>query len=532
MRTLHLAFLGLVLSISAGAACSGAGAGAGAADTDAFGTGAASGQHYGDWSYPGDGKTAATDAPSSSSSGSGNPSSSGGAGGGASVSSSSSSGTGSVTLDCNYDTTPVRLTLPGARFLASAAVARSVTSTFGRLPDPNVVHATDFLNYYPIKYDEPAAGTLGLSVGVASILGSPNLVLQIGVQAPAHVTRPPLALAVVVDTSLSMAGSSMARARDAAAALAQGLTLGDAFMITTALRADKPQATKLATQGDLDKALSKVKQVDVDGGEDLGGALDDAYTAVNAALYAGAVGRVVLVTDGAAQPTAIDLGVVAGNLQQAQIPLIGVGVGDAIQYDPKFLDVATAVGGGANVFIDDKQGEADSVLHQRFDEIMFSAADDVEVTVSLPSVLRMQSVQQNGQTGSASGLVPVGLGPGRSLIFRQNLETCATLPSQLDDFKINVSVRFKRPGETGYTSIPDVGGTVFELSSTTKPQVAKGDAIAAYADAVAGVRPALFYYASSLTDAALLLNQTDPELTEIQGLLAKDLMILGNPPAN
>jgi hypothetical protein len=533
MRKLHLAVLGLLIATTAGAACSLSGSGSYSTDT---GGGAAGdrGQKYGDWSYPGSGAPGgdANTGSSSSSTGGSLNIGTGGAGGGSIEGPTGSSSSGlPLPLDCHYDTTPVKLTIPASRLLSSPAMARALTSTYGKIPDPNVVHPAEFLNYYPIEYDAPAPGQLGLSVGLGQILDTNNLVLQIGVQAPPLDTRPRLSLAIVVDSSLSMAGTSMTRAREAAKALVQGLALGDAFMITTSLRATKPQATSIAGQADLDKAAALAGQVDVDGGEDLGGALDDAYLAVGDAVNAGGVARVVLITDGAAQPTAIDLGIVAGN-REAQIPLIGVGVGDADHYDPKFLDVATSVGGGAEVFLDDKPMEADSILHKRFDELMFSAADDVEVTVSLPSVLRLQSVQHVDQGGSGSGLALIGVGPGHALVFRQNLETCATALSQLDAFKISVSARFLRPGEATYTDLSPVGGAVVDLLNANVAQVAKGSAIAAYADALAGLRPALFTYASTLTDAALKYDSTDPELTEIRDLITKNQTILKSAPAN
>src|SRR6185295_10505572 len=93
-------------------------------------------------------------------------------------------------------------------------------------------------------YEKPAPGKLAVSAALVQSANDPNAIgdmtLVIGVQAPDAGAHRPTALTVVVDTSNTMWGDSMDRARAAVTALAKRLGSGDALNIVTSNPEHKP----------------------------------------------------------------------------------------------------------------------------------------------------------------------------------------------------------------------------------------------------------------------------------------------------
>jgi Ca-activated chloride channel family protein len=419
---------------------------------------------------------------------------------------------------CSWgEPTSIHLTVPSWRTLASAPLARALTHA-KKLPDPSRLYTGDFLNYYRVQYDAPAKETdFGFHMGAAPGALPNELVLQIAMQAPATFPRPQVALAVVVDTSLSMAGEPWKRAKAAAAALAGALRPGDSFTLVTSKRA--------RSTGDAGDAPDIAAALELDGGEDLAGALQDGYEAATSGVQAnGGVGRVVLISDGAAQPTSIDLGAVAGNLEKG-VPLIGVGVGEAPSYDGRLLDAATSNGGGASLYVDSAD-EAKAVLGGRFDELMFTVASEIEVDVTLPPSLRFETLQPAVKADSPAGLVTAQLAAGRTLVIRNVLQTCEASIGVLSSETIGVVVSYRPAGDEP-TKV-ELPGAIAQLLITDQPQIRKAGAISAYAEALAGVRPALLEVAAAMSADARKNEPSladDADLQEIEGLIQADLEI-------
>ena len=440
-----------------------------------------------------------------------------------------SSGTSTPDLACSFGASTTYLTIPASRTFGSPALARALTRA-GKLPDPARIREADFLNYYPVAYDDDgkAGGAISCHAGLAPGLLSNQFVLQIAVQPPANFKRPKVALAVVVDTSLSMAGSSFKRAQAAAKALAEGLQVGDQFTLISSKRASTKPVV-VGSPADQDAARAAAAGLTLDGGEDLAGALADAYDVVSEALdgASGAtVGRVVMITDGAAQATSIDLGMVAGYRQERSIPLIGVGVGEVGSYTTDFIDAATSVGGGASLFLD-TESEADTLLHRRFDDLMTTVATDVQVIVDLPQAIRFQGLSPELQSDVPTGLVAATLSPGRALVFRNNVEVCD--PTFIGQQWIGVTVRWRPFGSDEILENTTVGGLTDDLFKASRAQIAKAGVIAAYAEGVANLRPAVLEQAIGLASAAMKQNPSlvdDPALLEIQELAQANLDII------
>lgn len=424
---------------------------------------------------------------------------------------------------CTFPPTgAVHLTLPGARPLASAALARGFIDA-GQAPIPSSVRPSDFLNYYPVTYPEKAGSDITVAANIALGDAPSELLLQIAVQAPS--TAGPhrkVALVAVVDTSLSMAGPSMARARGAVAALAQALAPGDSLTVVTPTA--KGDTIVIGEEGDVSHAVAAAKSLQADGGEHLGAAVADAYITALLKRPSGGIGRVVLITDGAARAGEVDLGIVAGNYQLEGISLIGVGVGDATAYDTSLVDAASRAGGGASVYLDSVE-EADRMLLDRFDQLMDVWASDVQVVLALPSHLRLKGVPATSPSDSPTGLSRAPLPLGRTMIFRQVLESCADV-SGLVPTDIGVTVRWMRRDATQFTDV-EAGGSLslLGLGGAEFPQITKASILLEYAEALANVRTAQI---QAIHDRIVDLQANlqaplaeDPDLDEIRALTKK-----------
>jgi Ca-activated chloride channel family protein len=435
---------------------------------------------------------------------------------GSSASSGPTGGGDDPLAACSWgEPTTVELAIPDWRTAVSAPLARALTKA-KKLPDPGRMRAADFLNHYRVAYPPPAVdGDIGFYAGVLPGDLAKQLVLQVAVQAPVSYARPPIALAVVVDTSLSMAGEPWERAKAAVAALAGAIKPGDSFTLVTAKRAPK-------SASDAAEAAAIAGAIELDAGEDLPGALDDAYQAVSGAE----AGRVVLVTDGAAQATSIHLDAVAENFALG-VPLIGVGVGDASSYQPYFLEAATANGGGANLYLDSPDA-ADTLLRERFDELMITVASDVDVVVKLPESLRVQRAPLPDEGGSSDTFVTPTLNAGRTIVLRSVLETCEATYAPALALPITISLSYRPAGMPKAVPGPEIKAVIGDLKHATEPQMLKAGAIAAYADALANARAPLLQHAGGLISAALADASlvADADLLEIQSLIQADLEII------
>lgn len=432
----------------------------------------------------------------------------GGGGGGAAV---------GADKTCGYpDLGEIHLAVPSSRPLASPALARGFIDA-GRGPDPALVRAQEFFNYYQVRYDQKSPElTVVANVTAGEV---PNeVVLQVGVQAPAERHRA-LALVVVVDTSLSMAGESMRRARKAVESLAQALEPGDSFTLVTSSLAAASPTIAINNPSDAAKAASIAQSLEADGGELLGAALSEAYLIAEEKKPSTKLARVVLITDGAARADLIDLGVVAGNQQLREIPLIGVGVGSATEYESELVDVASRVGGGASVYLDSAD-EAPLMLRDRFDQLMDVWADDVELVVTLPMGVRVKYVPTAIPSDSPTGALHTTLPLGRTIVLRQVLESCKDFKNLVNESTIGVYARWRPRGEDTYKTTADVGGTIGQLGlgSPDSVQVQKASFIAAYADALANLRAAQLQNIHEQISTLQSSMETPPELANDKDL--------------
>lgn len=409
------------------------------------------------------------------------------------------------------------ITMPTSRAMSSASQARAIQSAQKKAPDPTSIRVSEFLSYYRIDFGAKK-GTLNV---VPALVPGPlptQYTLQVGVQSPAPESpRRPMSITVVLDTSSSMAGASMSRAQSALAAITASVQLDDAFNLVTT-NPNGPKIQRVAAADGDPSILTAVAEIGVDGGDDLGNAVTDAYGLAAMSYKAGGINRVVVITDGGALPTTLDLDLISTKANDDGINLVGVGVGPELGYKDTLLGAATAAGRGANLFID-SAAEADLMLHQRFDEVIDVAATDVLLTVTAPGQYELEE-KSEGFVSSTDQLAFGDLGPGRSMVFRQMLHACNAAAVHPTDV-IKIGVRWN--ALDGSVQNIDLAPTVAELLAASPFEVQKASAIVAYAEALKSLNT------SRLNAAYLLVKQAsfdsqglDPDLPGIKATIEQN----------
>jgi Ca-activated chloride channel family protein len=428
--------------------------------------------------------------------------------------------------------THLTVAIPRTRDYASPLQARGMLQQ-GIAPDAATVAPATFLNYYRNHYPDPAPGKIGIHPSIDSGALPNEWILQVGVQTPpAPVPRPKHAVVtVVVDTSISMAiggdSGGMSRAKAAVQAIADALYQGDTLNVITTAPGAMPVA--LPISGPADQGVKdELDRLEVDGGEDMAGALAQAFQTASATLDEEGLNRVVLITDGVLQAGAVDTGLIQDRYEKQGIRFVSIGVGPAASYRDTTLSAAADAGHGINVYLDSPQA-ADELLHLRFDEVMDVVAADVILDVTVPWFFTV--VPQEGEVAASdqSSLVSSEIGPGRSLVFRQILRACAAdIPLGVSALPLAISITWTPAG--GATSGQDAVTTnLDELFKQDPFELRKTSAILGYAEALRSLDEKRLSDAHDAI-AVLLAPMTtpDPELDAIRALIEKDPLY---PPA-
>lgn len=402
-------------------------------------------------------------------------------------------------------------------------------------PDPKLIRTYEFLNYYNTSYKPADPDTLRVVPQIKQV--SPDLVqwydLQIGVQAPPlPEVRRPMAITIVVDTSTSMAGAGIAHAKSAVEAIANSLLPGDSISLLALDTTAEPLLPwTIVGAADVEKqALKKAAlELKIGGAADFQGGLVRGYAVANEHHTKDGINRLVLITDGRANPSAIDPEFVAENAKNgdaAGIYLVGVGTGPAQGYNDALLNMLTDYGRGAYVYID-SDAEAKSIFGERFQEVMDVAARGVSVNVTVPDYVRVQKYYGESIKSSPEGTMlvePQHLGAGDSMVFHMIVTACASLVSaQGPDDKLTVSVDWTHP----ITLKPvhqDATYSFAELAAASVEPMLKTEAVIAYAEALKSLD------SMRIGEAAVKIEETYSKTGMTDADLSNILLLIKNHP--
>ncbi len=184
--------------------------------------------------------------------------------------------------------------------------------------------------------------------------GDSDVAITITVPAAGAHVRPPVALAIVIDTSGSMTGPWIAHAKAAAAKLVDALEPGDAFAVVTYASEDVTIVPMgLATAGAKASARSAIDAVGADGGTCISCGITRGAAELAHPLLQNAVERIVLISDGQATVGIRDrdeLVAIAASTAARGVSISTVGVG--IDFDELTMMRLAATGRGNYYYVD------------------------------------------------------------------------------------------------------------------------------------------------------------------------------------
>ena len=200
------------------------------------------------------------------------------------------------------------------------------------------------------------------------------------------------------------------------------------------------------------------------------------------------------------------------------IYMVGVGVGDATTYNDDLMDSVTDAGKGASVFIND-DAEAQKIFGRDFINTFTVAARDVQVRMDLPAGFSVTRFSGEEISENPDEVEPQHLSMNDSMIFHQQIETCA--PDLVsDETPIVVGVVYD-DARTYQSREVEVETTFGELLREVDARHLKGAAVFAYAEALQAKKTGDADITAAL-DALIKAeeaNPEDPELAEIRAVL-------------
>jgi Ca-activated chloride channel homolog len=427
-------------------------------------------------------------------------------------------------------TTPeiLYLSTDDSNSMASPAIARRIIKSQGGIVPGGLVRTYEFLNYYNVLFEAPAAGELSIVPQMLPGAADTDMELQIGVQAEAPASpRRPMTLTFVLDTSGSMSGSPIELEAETVRAVAASLRQGD---IVSAVTWNTDNAVVLdgrRVEGPNDTAIMELADgMAAGGGTDLHGGLVAGYRLAERHFGGDRINRMMLISDGGANVGETDenlIGEKADDENKEGIYLVGVGVGTGL--NDTLMNVVTDAGNGAYVYIDDTD-EAHKIFGSRFAETMDVAARAVQVKVTLPWYFQMYKFHGEQYSGDPKKVKPQHLAPGDSMVFHQVLRACDA-SEVTGDAPMEFSATWIDPFDYALKKTT-VTTTIDELLSGRNEEIRRGRAIVAYAEALKLVADQRSPNERVETvDSALAvvaeaeLSGTDPELSEIRDLLTR-----------
>ncbi len=331
-------------------------------------------------------------------------------------------------------------------------------------PAPEVVAAAPEHPDVPVNNDGPSRRN-GPWIGAAGasdfvLAGTTDTVMGVWVDVPtAQRGRAPASVALVIDTSGSMAGVKIEKTRLAAQKLVDKLSNGDAVMVASfsdeARELIPPTILSASTRPVIARAIAGLR---ADGSTNMfdGLRLGESRVVLNASTHP--VRRVVVISDGQANvgPSSPEiLGQVAARGTDNGVQVTALGVG--LDYDERTLNALAVRSSGRMFHIDDPQ-EMVSILDKEVALLQSTAATDAVVEiVPAPGVqiLGAEGAVRADWSGNGAIRVPLGTmfgGQHREMLVRVRV----TSQTEGDKPLASVRLKFRDPAEGNLERIQEV----------------------------------------------------------------------------
>ncbi|MBX7078107.1 MAG: VWA domain-containing protein [Nannocystaceae bacterium] len=407
---------------------------------------------------------------------------------------SSSSTTGAPSCD---ETTPVELFLSpdDSNSMSSPVQAREAALSQWASVSAAPIRTWEFFNYYSFDYPAAEPASVVVTPSLVHDEGMPEgqYVLQIGISSEAITPeqRPPMNLALVLDTSGSMEGLAMDMLKASCRTIAHNLRAGDQISLVTWNTENAILLGGHTVDGPDDPMLLEaIDSLSASGGTDLSGGLQAGYDLAGQVYDPDRINRLVLISDGGANVGVTDVDLIAAQAELSGgdgIYMVGVGVGEAGDYNDRLMDQVTDAGKGASIFIA-SEAEAQRIFGERFLSSLSVAVRDVQVELDLPPGFEIVKFSGEEYSSNPSEVEPQHLAPNDAMVFHQQISTCAPALAT-DDAPIVVTARFEHP-IAGTVQEVRVETSFGELLAADATQLRKGAAVFAYAEGLKAYKAA------------------------------------------
>lgn len=433
---------------------------------------------------------------------------------------------GNASVACSAGTPVLTRGVSLSTSLASAAVARESLRD-AKAPLPTTLRPQDFANYYhfPVALSDNPEGGPRVSIELrkrnpTAFKGLVDAVVV--VYAPPVADRLPVTLSVVVDTSKSMSGTGISRARAVVSALGTNLKAGDRVWLLTTRQAffDEPaQLFEIGAFDAPDLALA-AKTLDIESDVESGAPYlyRSAYLLAQANFDPARLNRIFLISDGEGSDGDLDA-VYMRDAAALDLRPVGVGVGQA---PADLLRTASRFGAGRYIYVDSLD-EANAISSSRFDELTGVAYRHVSLELTYPDLLR--AIGDGKLVIDPESVEPQHLAPGGSMVFPYLFVACD--PAIVDTITIDATVSYEDAGGSS-GSVPASG--TFSTAGPS-PLFDKVMAVESYTDALLSLDHVRFDKAFvAIDNACLSAPSADPEITELHDLISAHPVFAASPP--
>ncbi len=268
----------------------------------------------------------------------------------------------------------------------------------GDIPHPETLDDIGFFNEHHVEF--PAAdcgasvclhGQLGVMGNM--ITGSNCTLISLGMNTPldpSTLDRPPLNLAIAVDTSGSMAGDSIAHLREGLTRMLDDLRSED----RVSLIAFEQNATVLIdhASGTSVELSDAIASLDASGGTNLYAGLRAAYETVDAHAEDGLQNRVILLSDGETTAGITDDARVldmSRRYNELGYGLTTIGLGQS--FDPTLMRELSEAGAGAFYFLENSAA-VQEVFEEEVEAFLIPLATDVRIDLEVSSGYSLRAI--------------------------------------------------------------------------------------------------------------------------------------------